>query len=152
MEVPTEKELDASEILANVNCNMTIDDVEAIRTAKENNDEDLLSYYKNKTEIYSKALTPNYPVRPEVAKLLAQNPNIIEEIKVKYANIDKLEEERANLNDTSIRVLDPMTGLETEDSGRLSKVNENITKEIQSQRADRKEYLQTLIREAALAQ
>ena len=152
VEVPTEKELDASEILANVNCNMTIDDVEAIRTAKENNDEDLLSYYKNKTEIYSKALTPNYPVRPEVAKLLAQNPNIIEEIKVKYANIDKLEEERANLNDTSIRVLDPMTGLETEDSGRLSKVNENITKEIQSQRADRKEYLQTLIREAALAQ
>ena len=152
VEVPTEKELDASEILANVNCNMTIDDVKAIRTAKENNDEDLLSYYKNKTEIYSKALTPNYPVRPEVAKLLAQNPNIIEEIKVKYANIDKLEEERANLNDTSIRVLDPMTGLETEDSGRLSKVNENITKEIQSQRADRKEYLQTLIREAALAQ
>lgn len=152
VEVPTEKELDASEILANVNCNMTIDDVEAIRTAKENNDEDLLSYYKNKTEIYSKALTPNYLVRPEVAKLLAQNPNIIEEIKVKYANIDKLEEERANLNDTSIRVLDPMTGLETEDSGRLSKVNENITKEIQSQRADRKEYLQTLIREAALAQ
>mgnify|MGYP002108818228 FL=1 len=150
--VPTEKELDVSEILANVNCNMTIDDVEAIRTAKENNDEDLLSYYKNKTEIYSKALTPNYPVRPEVAKLLAQNPNIIEEIKVKYANIDKLEEERANLNDTSIKVLDPMTGLETEDSGRLSKVNENITKEIQSQRADRKEYLQTLIREAALAQ
>ena len=56
------------------------------------------------------------------------------------------------MNDTSIRVLDPMTGLETEDSGRLSKVNENITKEIQSQRADRKEYLQTLIREAALAQ
>ena len=152
VEVPTEKELDANEILANVNCNMTIDDVKTIRTAKENNDEDLLSYYKNKTEIYSKALTPNYPVRPEVAKLLAQNPNIIEEIKVKYANIDKLEEERANLNDTSIRVLDPMTGLETEDSGRLSKVNENITKEIQSQRADRKEYLQTLIREAALAQ
>lgn len=148
--VPAEKDLDINEILANINCQMTIEDVDAIRTAKENNDAELLKYYQNKTEVYSKALTPNYPVRPEVAKLLAQNPNIIEEIKAKYANIDKLEEERASLNDTSIKVLDPMTGLETEDSGKLSKVAENITKEIQSQRADRKEYLQTLIREAAI--
>ncbi len=149
--VPTEDELDLAEIVREAGCQMTEDDAKAIREAKAKKDNELLKFYENKTEVYSQALTPNYPVRPEVAKMLAENPNLMDEIKAKYANIEKLEAQRANLIDTSTRTLDEMTGLEVEDSSKTSKVAQNLTKEIEAQRTDRKEYLQTLIREAAIS-
>ncbi len=149
--VPTEDELDLAEIVREAGCQMTEDDAKAIREAKAKKDSELLKFYENKTEVYSQALTPNYPVRPEVAKMLAENPNLMDEIKAKYANIEKLEAQRANLIDTSTRTIDEMTGLEVEDSSKTSKVAQNLTKEIEAQRTDRKEYLQTLIREAAIS-
>ena len=149
--VPTEDELDLAEIVREAGCQMTEEDARAIRTAKAEKDEELLKFYTNKTEIYSKALTPNYPVRPEVAKMLAENPNLMDEIKAKYADIEKLEAQRANLTDTSTKTIDDMTGLEVEDPSKTAKVAEKLTKEIEAQRADRKEYLQTLIREAAIS-
>ena len=149
--VPTEDELDLAEIVREAGCQMTEEDARAIRTAKAEKDEELLKFYTNKTEIYSKALTPNYPVRPEVSKMLAENPNLMDEIKAKYADIEKLEAQRANLTDTSTKTIDDMTGLEVEDPSKTAKVAEKLTKEIEAQRADRKEYLQTLIREAAIS-
>lgn len=149
--VPTEDELDLAEIVREAGCQMTEDDAKAIREAKAKKDNELLKFYENKTEVYSKALTPNYPVRPEVAKMLAENPNLMDEIRAKYADIEKLEAQRANLINTSTRTIDEMTGLEVEDPSKTSKVAQNLTKEIEAQRADRKEYLQTLIREAAIS-
>lgn len=148
--VPAESDLDLDEIVSLCDCQMNKEDARAIRSAKEKNDTALLGAYANKTDVYSKALTPNYPVRPEVAKLLAQNPNIVEEIRQKYGTtLDLLEKQRENLNDTNYKTYDEMTGLYIEDDSKLSKIQMEIDNEIQAQKSDRKQYLQNLIRGTA---
>lgn len=126
---------------------MKVEDVEAIREAlgKEPQDELLLSHYRLQTIYVSKLLKPNYPVRKEVAAVLKNNPNILDEIKSKY-NVEDLEQQRANLVNTSVFKYDESTGLYEEDTTVLGNITSNLEDEIELQKEERKQYLQNLIR------
>lgn len=135
-----------------VAANLKVDDTEAIRRAlhSEPRDEAILTYYKLKTYNASKLLEPNYPVRREVAMVLSSNPNLVEEIRDKYKNIEELELQRQNLVDTSIKKLDEYTGELVEDTAALSNIAQNLSEEIQKQKNDRKQYLQNMIRNSMI--
>ena len=126
---------------------MKVEDVEAIKGAleKEPQDEALLNHYRLQTIYISKLLEPNYPVRKEVAAVIKNNPNIMEEIKAKY-NVEELEQQRANLVNTSIFKYDESTGLYEEDTSALGNITSNLDEEIELQKEERKQYLQNLIR------
>ena len=128
---------------------MKISDVEAIRNAIKQNDSLTLSMYRNKTELTKTTLVENYPVRPEVALLIASNPNIIDSLKAKY-NVEELETRRANLVDTSYMRPDEYTGELVESEEVLSHFAEKLNQEIETQKNERREYLQTLIRNSMI--
>ena len=141
--VPTVEELDIKEIAQTAG--LKEEDAKAIQVALKENDETLLGLYRNKTEILETRLTENYPIRKEIAKLIASNPNIIESIKAKY-QIEELEKERQDLIDTSIYEYDEEKGEMVEKDGALSSIASNLSEEINAQKAERRQYLQTMIR------
>ena len=139
--VPTEDELDIVEIASTAG--ITVDDAEAIRDAIKENDTKLLEYYENILVVTRTQLEENYPVKPEVAALIASNPNIIDDLKARY-NIEELTLQRENLQDLPTYTEDPYTGEITETEW-LNRVKSEIENEIQAQKTDRKLYLQNLI-------
>ncbi len=139
--VPTEDELDIVEIASTAG--ITVDDAEAIRDAIKENDTKLLEYYENILVVTRTQLEENYPVKPEVAALIASNPNIIDDLKARY-NIEELTLQRENLQDLPTYTEDPYTGEITETEW-LNRVKSEIENEIQAQKTDRKVYLQNLI-------
>lgn len=124
---------------------MSVEYVQRIREAFEKSDEELLRYFRNQTVVESKLLAANYPIRSEVTALIHRNPNIIDTLKGKY-NVEVLEMERQNLIDTSIRKEDAYTGELEEDASALTAIATKLDSEIEAQRAERKEYLQNMIR------
>ena len=82
-----------------------------------------------------------YPVRPEVALLIQQNPNILEEIEEKY-NVEELELRRLTL------ITSGMYGFGEEDDGEviLENIKTKLDEEIATQKTERSEYLQSIIR------
>ena len=126
-------------------------DVEAIRTALKENDSYIISVYRNKVEVTETKLVENYPVRPEVATLIASNPNILDSLKAKY-NVEKLEAQRAYLVNTSVYEYNEYTGEKEENQEALDSIAHSLTTEIETQRTERREYLQSLIRNSMLGQ
>ena len=137
--VKTEEELDDEEIA--IAMNLDIEDVKAIRTARKTNDKVLLALYSNKTVLTETKIKDTYPVKPEVALLIQLNPNILDEIDAKY-NIEELETRRLTL------VASGMYGFGEEDDGQttLENIKTKLDEEIATQKSERSEYLQSIIR------
>lgn len=108
-------------------------------------DEKLLTYYRNQTVVISEPLVANYPIKTEIYGLIQRNPNILDTIKAKY-NVEELIAERTNLVYTGVYKTDDYTGEIEEDTGVLSAIASNLDKEIETQKAERKEYLQNMLR------
>ncbi len=119
--------------------------VEIIKTAKEANDKDILEKYRSYLVTTRTPIVENYPVREEVAKLLAKDPNIIDEIRVKY-NVEALEAERDTFINTSIWKVDELTGEIIEDEDAMNEVRSSLQEKINTQKEERRNYLQSLLR------
>lgn len=121
------------------------DIIKNIQAALEANDESILEIYKRwlvKTEL---SMENNYPVKSNIAQLVLSNPNILKDIESKY-NIVELEIQRANIIDIPLYVIDEYTGTITEAES-ISRIEQELTKKIETQKLERKEYLQALILE-----
>lgn len=116
-------------------------DVEGANTR----DEYLLTYFSNQTEVISKPLVANYPIKTEIYTLIQRNPNILETVKQKY-NVEELIADRTNLINTDIFKPDEYTGEIKEDENALTSVAAKLDEEIETQKTERKEFLQNLIR------
>lgn len=145
----TEAELSLESIATKAG--MNVNDVEAIRNARKNNDESLLAKYKGKTVITKTELVENYPVKKEVAAIIANNPNIVDSLRKQY-NIEELERRKATLIDTSIYERNEYTGEVTENSSALSSIASRLSQEIETQKTERREYLQSLIRNSMIGE
>ncbi len=124
--------------------NLTLEDVEAIRKGIRTNDEPLLALYKQKSLLIETRVKDTYPVRKEVAAVIANNPNILDDLKVKYANIEELQHQRENLEIYAGIINDNTTYEEYEQI--MEKFKERLDNEISTQKSERSEYLQALVR------
>ena len=97
------------------------------------------------------ALKANYPVRAEVANLIQKDPNIIAKLDAKY-DIASLEQERASLINTSIYKLDKETGEIEEDEGVIGSVAGRLSTQIEMQKSERRNYLQSLLRNSIVGE
>lgn len=145
------------------------EETENIKIALANKDEDTLSYYKDKLVTGTKSITANYPVRTEVATLIKNNPNILEEIKQKY-DIEELEDRRATLlaadyykyqvdmdgnlvldyDGNPIRLYDE-NGNPAYNEDYIKSVDDKLKTEIETQKSERQEYLLGLIQKQRAA-
>ena len=123
---------------------LSVEETENIKVALESNDKDTLNFYKDKLVVGEKSITENYPVKPEVATLMKNNPNILNEIKTKY-DIAKLEQERIHFLDTDLTKIDEITGEITPHEEHMASIKEKLDKEIEAQRTERQEYLLNLL-------
>lgn len=123
---------------------LDIGETKNIQTALANNDNDTLSYYRDKLCTVDKTIISTYPVKEEVASLIAKNPNILNEVKTKY-NIEELEQERINFLDTNMHTKDPYTGEIKIVDEYINNIQKNLEKEITLQRTERQEYLLNLM-------
>lgn len=123
--------------------------VEEIRKAIEENNEATLAVYKSWLVKEKLSMKNNYPVKANIANLVLSNPNILKEVESKY-NILALEAQRVNIVEL------PLYSFETDDyTGKVTiteeetigKIEEELTKKIENQKLERKEYLQALILE-----
>lgn len=137
--IKTEEEFTDEEIA--IAMNLDVEDVKAIRTARRTKDKVLLALYSNKSVLTETKIEDTYPVRPEVALLIQQNPNILEEIEEKY-NVEELELRRLTL------ITSGMYGFGEEDDGEviLENIKTKLDEEIATQKTERSEYLQSIIR------
>lgn len=119
-------------------------ETENIKLALDTSDAETLKYYRNKLVVTDKSIVANYPVKPEVATLIASNPNILVDIRAKY-NVSVLEQQRVNLLGTSLTKYDPYTGETTEDEAKLKSISEKLKVEIEAQRTERQQYLLNLL-------
>lgn len=124
--------------------NLDVEDVKAIRTAMRTKDEVLLALYRNKSVLTETKIEDTYPVRPEVALLIQQNPNILDELAEKY-NIEELEIRRLALSTTGIYGYETSDPEEVNDAV-LENIKTKLDEEIATQKTERSEYLQSIIR------
>lgn len=124
--------------------NLNVEETENIKIALEEKDEDTLNYYKDKLVTTEKSIRENYPVKKEVASLIKNNPNILQEIKEKY-KVEELEQQRVNMLDTALTKLDEYTGELVPNDEYISKINDKLQKEISTQKSERQEYLLKLL-------
>ena len=125
--------------------NLTLEDVEAIRKAIRSNDEPLLALYKQKSLLVETRVTDTYPVRKEVATVIANNPNILDELKVKYGNIEEMQNQRENI-ELYAGVLSENTPYD-EYQTIIETLKQKLDAEISTQKSERSEYLQSLVRQ-----
>lgn len=123
---------------------LSVEETKDIKNALAGKNEDILKLYKNKLITMEKSIVATYPVKAEVATLIHNNPNILEEVKAKY-DIAKLEAERINLLDTELTKVDELTGEIVENEDRISAIQEKLNKEIEIQKSERQEYLLNLL-------
>lgn len=138
--VVSEEQIKNSEIAVKVG--LTEKETEDIRNALVSSNSNILNLYNDKLVATRKNMINTYPVKENIAKLIKSDPNILDTIKAKY-NVEKLVEQRASLLEFPLFKVNEYG--ETEETDALSKIQENITKEIETQRLERKEYLQALI-------
>ena len=139
--VPTEDEISVEDVVALAN--IPLEDAKIIRKALKDNDDILLAKYRTKTIRIPTELVENYPVKAEVAILVRSNPNIIDELKARY-NVEELMKQRENIVTLPLYEYDINTGTVAE-TDTLTQIAEKIESEIETQRAERKRYLQSLI-------
>lgn len=142
---------------------LSVNETEDIKLALEKNDETILSNYRSKLITTEKSIAANYPVKVEVAQLIKNNPNILQEIKNKY-DVEKLESLRENLPNADIKayqvddfgnlILDshnqPIPKLD--DNGHemvseeyITSIEAKLEKEIETQKTERQQYLLNLL-------
>lgn len=138
--VVSEEQIKNSEIAVKVG--LTEKETEDIRNALISSNSNILNLYNDKLVATRKNMINTYPVKENIANLIKSDPNILDTIKAKY-NVEKLVEQRASLLEFPLFKVNEYG--ETEETDALSKIQENITKEIETQRLERKEYLQALI-------
>lgn len=114
-----------------------------IRDALSKNDVEILDLYNDKLVRTRLDMKETYPVKQNIAVAIAENPNILEELKQKY-NIDELIEKRSRIQEFAAYKINEYTN-EVEATEALSKLQTNLNKEIETQKSERKEYLQALL-------
>lgn len=113
-----------------------------IRNALKNKNQEVLNLYNDKLVTTRKDMINTYPVKENIAKVIKQNPNILQTIKDKY-NVEQLIKQREELLEFPLYQVNEYGEIEYSEA--MNKLQENINKEIEDQRAERKEYLKTLI-------
>ena len=136
----TEEDITTLEIANKIG--LTEKQAQDIRNALNENDETVLVLYNDKLVTTRKEMINTYPVKTNIANLIKSNPDILQTIKNKY-NIAELEAQRADLKDYPLYDYNDYGEYEATEA--LSKLHEKITKEIETQKAERKQYLQALI-------
>ncbi len=116
-----------------------------IKLAIENNDSSILNFYNDKLLRTRLDMKETYPVKQNIANLIINNPNILNDIKAKY-NVEELLAKRATLQDFKNYKIDEYTG-ELVPTEALTSLQTNLNKEIELQKSERKEYLQALLLE-----
>lgn len=143
----TEADITVEEIISETGIDKKY--VEEIRKAIEENNESTLAVYKSWLVKDKLSMKNNYPVKANIANLVLSNPNILKEVESKY-NILALEAQRVNIVEL------PLYSFETDDyTGKviiteeetIGKIEEELNKKIETQKLERKEYLQALILE-----
>lgn len=114
-----------------------------IRTALAKNDTNVLNMYNDKLVRTRVDMKETYPVRENIAVAIAENPNILEDLKARY-NIEDLMTKRARIQTFVAYKLNEETG-EIETTEALNNIQTNLNKEIELQKSERKEYLQALL-------
>ena len=123
---------------------LTVKQTRDIKNALATSDADVLDVYDDKLVVTRLDMINTYPVKTNIANLIKKDPNILETVKEKY-DIDALIEERANLLEIPLYKINDEGEMEFLEA--MDKLQENLTKEIEAQRTERKEYLQALILE-----
>lgn len=141
-----EEDIETLEIAERIG--LTEKETEDIRNALKENNDAVLAIYEDKLVVTRRDMINTYPVKANIANVIKSNPNILQTIKDKY-NVEKLMEERAALIEFPLYKINDYGELELLEP--LQKVQENINQEIETQRAERKEYLQALILEESSA-
>lgn len=133
--------------------NLSEEEVEVIKLAVEEENEDTLNVFRHKLETTEKSIVANYPVKVEVATLLAKNPNVLQEVREKYSkkielmeneDYSELEKERLYFLDTELTEYDERGELVIKQEY-VDKVSENMKTEIAQQKTERQEYLLKLL-------
>ena len=114
-----------------------------IRTALAKNDTNVLNMYHDKLVRTRVDMKETYPVRENIAVAIAENPNILDDLKARY-NIEDLMTKRARIQTFAAYKLNEETG-EIETTEALNNIQTNLNKEIELQKSERKEYLQALL-------
>ena len=114
-----------------------------IRTALAKNDTNVLNMYNDKLVRTRVDMKETYPVRENIAVAIAENPNILDDLKARY-NIEELMTKRARIQTFAAYKLNEETG-EIETTEALNNIQTNLNKEIELQKSERKEYLQALL-------
>ncbi len=114
-----------------------------IQLAIENNDSSILNLYNDKLLRTRLDMKETYPVKQNIANLIKDNPNILNDIKAKY-NVEELIAKRATLQNFENYKIDEYTG-ELVATEYLTTLQTNLNKEIELQKSERKEYLQALL-------
>lgn len=114
-----------------------------IRTALAKNDTNVLNMYNDKLVRTRVDMKETYPVRENIAVAIAENPNILNDLKARY-NIEDLMAKRARIQTFAAYKLNEETG-EIETTEALNNIQTNLNKEIELQKSERKEYLQALL-------
>ena len=114
-----------------------------IRNALDNNNVDVLDMYNDKLVRTRVDMKETYPVRENIAVAIAENPNILNDLKARY-NIEDLMAKRARIQTFAAYKLNEDTG-EIETTEALNNIQTNLNREIELQKSERKEYLQALL-------
>ena len=114
-----------------------------IRNALTKNDINVLDMYNDKLVRTRVDMKETYPVRENIAVAIAENPNILNDLKARY-NIEDLMAKRARIQTFAAYKLNEDTG-EIETTEALNNIQTNLNKEIELQKSERKEYLQALL-------
>lgn len=102
-----------------------------IRTALAKNDTNVLNMYNDKLVRTRVDMKETYPVRENIAVAIAENPNILEDLKARY-NIEDLMTKRARIQTFAAYKLNEETG-EIETTEALNNIQTNLNKEIELQ-------------------
>ena len=128
--------------------------VEEIKLAEENNDIDVLDYYRNYKVKTRDAIKRTYAVKKEVLAVVKNNPNILDTIKAEFDErallktrvdeYEKLEREynSATSEEARQQIKQKMDNLVKERTGNVAR---NLQQEIATQKAERIKYLESLI-------
>lgn len=122
---------------------LTVKETQDIRNAIANKNESTLDLYRDRLVTTRKNMVNTYPVTLTVAELIKDNPNILEEIRAEYDLAEITAERLENCLDLAIYKFNDDG--ELEETSALKLIQDNLTKEIEAQKEERKQYLQALL-------
>ncbi len=116
--------------------------IEDMKVARNSRDESKIAYYQNWLLKKNTSMVENYPVNEKIAALIAHNPNILRDLSAKY-DIEKLEAEREGFANFPLYEVD--TYGDVKELEAVGKIQAGITTKIETQKNERKQYLQSLL-------